>query len=107
MPDSLAARAEAMKEKRDQLRAYERMLKAENRRIESSVEKVRLAFSSGMLGEVCISDQSRKSVINFLSKLPEAEVIEAATLAVSKKRTPQETFRYFCGICWSKIRGGW
>lgn len=105
MPDSLEARAEAMKEKRDQLRAYERMLKAERRRIDSSVEKVRLAFSSGMLGDVNISDPSRKSVVHFLSKLPESEVIDAAALAVSKKRSPQETFRYFCGICWSKIRG--
>lgn len=106
MPGSLSDRAAEMKEKREQLRAYERMLKQERRRVDLSVEKVRIAFSAGHLGEVNISAPSRQSVERFLQKLPESEVIEAAHKAVSKGRPAQDTFKYFCGICWAKIKEG-
>lgn len=105
MPESLSERAAEMQEKRDQLRAYERMLKKEKKRVDESVEKVRRAFSTGHLGQVNISPPSRKSVERFLTLLPETEVIDAALLAANKNRTPKDTFRYFCGVCWSKIKG--
>ncbi|WP_098007881.1 HNH endonuclease [Streptomyces sp. sk226] len=37
--------------------------------------------------------------------LPDWELEEAVRSAMSQKRvTPENTFRYFCGICWKKVR---
>ncbi|MGW2845144.1 HNH endonuclease [Streptomyces sp. NPDC001274] len=37
--------------------------------------------------------------------LPDWELSEAVRAAMSQKKvTPENTFRYFCGICWKKVR---
>jgi hypothetical protein len=37
--------------------------------------------------------------------LPDWELAEAVGAAMSQKKvTPENTFRYFCGICWTKVR---
>jgi hypothetical protein len=48
------------------------------------------------------------SVMGFLKRLPVAEVYEAIDIAFSRKppraKRDEDTFKYFCGICWSKIK---
>lgn len=45
----------------------------------------------------------QRSVRQFLSKLGPDEVIDAACIA-SSKPTKGDRWRYFCGVCWNKIR---
>lgn len=53
----------------------------------------------------CTKAQLR-SVRRFLEKLDFADVIEAAQIAAEKFHSGrQRQFRYFCGVCWHKIRG--
>lgn len=48
------------------------------------------------------------SVRTFLRKLPFVEVKEAVELAISRKpctiKNDHDTWKYFCGICWTKIK---
>lgn len=53
-----------------------------------------------------LDDNWQNSLDNFREAgLPDWELEEAVRAAMSaKKVTPENTFRYFCGICWGKIR---
>lgn len=47
------------------------------------------------------------AVPRFLERLPEEEVADAVRKAFSRKGSEREwsRFKYFCGICWRKIKG--
>jgi hypothetical protein len=45
------------------------------------------------------------SLRKFLKLLPLHEIEEAMLIATSKVPDHAKAIKYFCGICWSKIRG--
>jgi hypothetical protein len=45
----------------------------------------------------------RSSIRDFLECLPPFEVHAAMAIACSR-RPPRDVFKYFCGICWNKIK---
>jgi hypothetical protein len=45
----------------------------------------------------------RKSIKDFLQCLPPFEVQAAMAIACSRC-PPRDVFKYFCGICWNKIK---
>ena len=105
LPSSALDRAELIKEKRDQLRAYDRLVASikadEERRIDAIEEAFQVHFGANRF-----SATFRESVRGFLRQLP-ADVVERAMhKAGAKIVTPSEALRYFCGICYGIIRGG-
>ena len=44
------------------------------------------------------------SLLFFLGKLSLQEVKEAMTIACKKMDDPAQAVKYFCGICWTKIK---
>ncbi len=48
----------------------------------------------------------RRSIKTFLEKLPKQEVVDAMDRALGMAKGHDGTFRYFCGICWNKIKEG-
>ena len=83
-----------------QLKACNRLVKAEEREKRKSVAEVQEA-----LGWEEFQAPEAGSVRLFLRRLPLEEVLEAAHIAVSRKgNSPSNLWRYFCGVCWSKIR---
>lgn len=56
--------------------------------------------------QVPLEDGWAQSLDNFHEAgLPDWELGEAVTLAMSRQKVkPVDTFKYFCGICWTKIR---
>lgn len=59
-------------------------------------------------GKYVFGDQRARSVRRFLQDLLHAEVLDAMDAAFSRKFPSGDhddaTFRYFCGICWNKIK---
>jgi hypothetical protein len=55
-----------------------------------------------------MSDDRETSIRMFLKRLPASEIYEAIDLAFSRirptKRNDAKAFKYFCGICWKKIK---
>lgn len=96
-------RLEEMREREEQLKAYERALKAKRRRIEKSINKVSDIFSDNFKGW-SLTDMPRRSIKKFLEYLPESEVEEAMHIACDRK-VRDAVFKYFCGVCWRKIKG--
>lgn len=59
--------------------------------------------------EYTFGPSRRPSVQRFLKRLPETEILEAIDIAASRidadeRGGDQKRFKYFCGICWTKIR---
>ncbi len=106
-PDSLQAKAEILQEKREQLKAYERLLKKISADQEKQVDSIQSVFQEKFPG-YSFTDQFRRSIkINFLTKLPAFEVRDAMSLAISKTflTDHQKATKYFCAVCWNMIRG--
>jgi hypothetical protein len=103
VPIDLARKAEMIEERASQVRAYEAVLRKQRRTKERQIEDVCDTFVLITKGWT-LSDDGRRSVGYFLDKLPPSEVDEAMRLACSRKE-PRQAFKYFCGICWKKIKG--
>lgn len=105
VPESLSSVAERVKESELQLKAYRKIIKSQQERIEADAWDV----VHSLFGDD--TNQIRKdwftSIKNFISKLQKHDVVEAAEIAYSKMRfkSDKKLFCYFCGICWNRIKG--
>lgn len=102
LPDSLSKRAEILKEKQLQMREYAKMLRKEQRRVDKAIDKVQEIFDAKYYCR--FTPASRRSVAMFLEKLGEKTVLMSADISVAKMSNGLSGFKYFCGVCWSKIR---
>lgn len=104
IPESLADRAERVKEAEAQLAEYRRIMQEKEDRIDCEVwEIVRELYGEN-------TNEIRKdfyaSIVRFLAQLDFLEVRQAAEIASSKPYfSDSKMFRYFCGICWNRIKG--
>jgi len=101
LKDSYNARLERV----DQLKEFEKLQKRIRTKITKDCNKV-----DKLYGELCpnwvMKEQfKRVSVRKFIEKLGLHEVMDSMEIAASKINDPNEVLRYFCGICWAKIRG--
>jgi hypothetical protein len=99
---STADRAAELAERMEQAKAYEALLRKQKRKVAADIEKVSAIFSR-TFPEWCLSDSARNSVRTFLKKLALEEVLDAMEMACTR-RSRDQAFRYFCGICWKKIK---
>lgn len=104
VPQSLSVRAAEVAEREAQIKGYSDIMAAQRERIESDTWQVVDIYTeqysmTGIRKDLFISAR------NFVEKLGVHECILAMESAVSKmSRSRDIGFRYFCGICWAKIR---
>jgi hypothetical protein len=59
-------------------------------------------------GRSDVDKRERRSTFKcFMSRLPAAEIYESIDIAVGRKPpgySDKYTFKYFCGVCWNKIK---
>lgn len=103
-PKSLEERAAEVAEREEQLKGYSEVLRKKAERIEDEAWEVAAALT----GNPAIEEYSRANLLSikrFLDRLPLIDVLEAAEIAVCRKGGGSASgFKYFCGVCWSKIR---
>lgn len=102
IPKSLEAKSAEAAEREEQIKGYNAILTSARNRIDDEAWKVAAALK----GVECVEKYETvklQSIKTFLKRLPFPEVQEAAEIAASRKQGTY-LFRYFCGICWSKIR---
>jgi hypothetical protein len=104
IPKSLREKAAEVSEREAQIRGYSEILEARRQRIEAEMWDVAAAIE----GVDHIDEYSRRSLEGikmFLERLPFTEVLRAAEIACAKfNRGGNRAFRYFCGVCWNKIK---
>lgn len=103
IPITVEQRAEVLREKEEQLKAYERLLKTIRRNAEKRVDQIEAHFQA-YFEDRQFTDSFRKSVADFLGKLPIDVVQDAMSMACQRMDNPSDATKYFCGICWNKVR---
>jgi hypothetical protein len=104
-PLQLVENVQILKEREEQLKEFRKLVARVEKRILGDMEDIEKIYEDQYNGWR-FSDQFRNaSLKNFLKKLPKHEVEEALWIAISKHPSNRnEVIRYFCGVCWNKIR---
>jgi 5-methylcytosine-specific restriction endonuclease McrA len=107
IPRSLADRASEIAEREEQVAGYEAIMRAFRARLDKDGYQI--------LGKFCkhfdldgIPKDNFESIKRFIDSLGLHEVILSCDSAIAKQPYYYNTcFKYFCGICWGKLRNRW
>lgn len=102
-PINTKERRKRLEDRIEQTRAYEELLQAQRVAQDTDVDAVIAVYESAFDGWT-LFDTARPSIRQFFNCLPRQEVVEAMELACARTNM-NRAFRYFCGVCWRKIRG--
>ena len=103
VPKSLSDRSEETAEREAQIAGYAAVMEAARERIEDDVWRVAEALDPS--APEGYSRDRLGGIRNFVIKLGVHEVLEAVDIANTRyAMTSARAFKYFCGICWRKIR---
>lgn len=106
IPQSLADKAAEMREREDQLAGYREIAQERADRIEEDMWRVADELETNASTKGFRRDYLR-SIKLFNDRLPLHSVLDAAELARAKfSYSLPKRFKYFCGICWNKIKRG-
>lgn len=103
VPQSLADKASDVAEREAQLLGLHEIMEGKRQRLENEVWQIVDALEGAPTETYNRRDLT--SIRRFLEQLTFHDVLEAAEIAVSHYYGGRR-FRYFCGICWKKIKGG-
>lgn len=104
LPNTIIENSEILKEKESQYLQYQKLIAKINKRIESEIKKVEYIYNDNFPKYVFSETFKRVSVKNFINKLGLDEVSDAMHKACSTINDADDVLKYFCGICWNKIR---
>ena len=104
VPQSLQDKAAEVAEREKQISGYNKIFQLRADRIEAEIWQVAAALER--VERLEKYDRRRlQSIKIFLTKMPFHLVLDAAEIAANKWNYMGGTgFRYFCGICWSRIK---
>jgi DNA-directed RNA polymerase subunit RPC12/RpoP len=103
IPKSLQNRAKDIKEREDQIKGYSKVM--EDRKYRLIKESWAIVETLEGRSQDDYRNDWFKSIKSFISKLGYYEVEDAAEITISRFKTVDyRAFKYFCGICWKKVR---
>jgi len=104
-PESISDKAKRIQEQEDQLKGYLEVIAAKAEREEDHAWDVATIFVDAFNDDGIRKDWFR-SIKRFNEQIGVHECMEAMAIATERfPRSKGNCFRYFCGICWRKIRG--
>jgi hypothetical protein len=102
IPPSVAVKCDEIREREEQYREYQKLLRSVRNREHREVAKVEDIWTSEY-PDYCLTQGFRRSVKSFIEQLGLAETIDSMEIAVNKTRSRGDSLKYFCGVCWRKI----
>lgn len=105
-PDSLAKRKAEIEEREAQVRGYNEVMQQRQQRLDDESWEVAETLEPGAVSrDKGFNRADLISIRRFIEHLGVYPVLEAAEIAYTKVRhSNYQRFRYFCGVCWKKIR---
>lgn len=109
IPPPLKAQLDEQRERREQIEQYNAFLMELREKQDGDIKEIGRAWyrMCGLKGFI-FGPARIPSIRTFLKHLPKTEILDAAETAHSKVPADGEdddrTFRYFCGVCWTKIK---
>lgn len=105
IPTSLKDKAKAIEESELQIKGYNEIAMAKKYRIDDEAWRIAASLENVQMVEK-YNSLKLQSIKLFLNRLDFASVIDAAEKSFAKFQfSENKTFRYFCGICWKRIKG--
>lgn len=101
IPKSLAEKAAETEEREEQIKGYSQILEAKRGRLEDETWRVMDVIYPGA---ATVPHDSFNSTRRFIEKLGLHEVLDSADIALGSTSSKANTFKYFCGVCWNKVR---
>ena len=86
-----------------QYKDYLKIISDINTQIEKDIDSVEKVFEAFFEG-YSFGQSFRLSVKGFIEKLGVSECVNSMEKSCTKNMRMKDTIRYFCGICWNKIR---
>lgn len=107
VPQSLAKKTKAIKEKEAQIAGYRAAVDAVRLRQDADVDAIEAVFDRAF--GVRFTERFRESIKrNFMDALDVDDLIRHAEKACDRVDTADRASKYFCGINWNVIKGhGW
>jgi hypothetical protein len=94
-----------LKEKRAQLKAFNRLIEKQEAELDYDIAEVIHVFHINFPESLPTERFSSVTIKRFVNLLPLIKVKDAMSLACSTKSDdPEAALRYFCGICWNWIK---
>lgn len=106
VPESLAEKAKRIAESELQLLGYQAVMENKRNRLDEEVWRVANELKT-MASEVGIGVAWLSSIRRFVQALGLDETLDAAQIANDRwpyDHGKSKVLRYFCGVCWNKIR---
>lgn len=105
-PQQLADNLEVLKEKEEQLIEYQKLSRKIERRVQKQINEIDEIYIKYCDDKWCLSEGFKRGTLKqFINKLPLPEIKDAMHIACSHiYKDPDRVIRYFCGVCWNKIR---
>ena len=101
IPEALADKAARVAEAEKQIAGYQAIIEAQRDRIEADAWRVIHA----LFNELETTRSRFHSVKNFVQRMGASEVINCAEIAAAwGNESKERRFRYFCGVCWNRIK---
>jgi len=105
IPVSISDNLQVIKEKHNQLKAFNRYIEKQEKEYEAGIVAVNNIFAEYFPGKEPSDKFNRSTTKRFLTLLPKQKVITAMVLACDKRsHNPEKALAYFCGICWNWIK---
>lgn len=104
IPDSISARAERILEGEAQIAAYEKIQKQRRRRQAKQIREIEKIYTAAFPGWGLTPKFLETIRIQFMPRLAPGEILDAMTIAVMRIPDHDRAIKYFCGVCWGKIR---
>lgn len=104
IPSQLIENIEVLKQKEEQIHEYRKFIKDIDKRINKDVKRVEMVFQERFEDRSFTDTFINGTLKRFLNSLPLHEVVEAMGIATSKQSDSTACIKYFCGICWNKIK---
>ena len=104
VPRSLQDRAAEIEEREAQIAGYEAILRARRERLDAAAQRI-LDEYCGAFGRESIPQVDYLSIRRFVETLGFEVTFDAMQIALQNgPPTYARSFKYFCGVCWNKIR---
>lgn len=104
VPQSLELRMAEIREREEQIAGYQEVLSQRRSRIEQEAHAILSLFCEHH-GTDGIPKRDFLTIKRFIEEIGLDGVVEAIEVGLAKfPRSKSRSFRYFCGVCWNKIR---
>ena len=103
IPNTIQTNIQILEEKEAQYNEYCKLLKKIQRRIKREIHSVSEEYTSFFPEYELKEKFCNSSIKQFIDKLGTIEVIDSMNKACQIIDDPDDSIKYFCGICWNKI----